>query len=72
MECLLGGTKEDIADCNSREKEDHLQTLKVLHFNAVEIWFIQSELFQTLKKCHGDIWLLALATRVWGAGRLAM
>lgn len=72
MESLLGWTKEDVANRNSSEKQDYLQTLKVLHFHPVEIRFVQCQLFQTLKKSHGDVGLTALATRIWNSRRLAM
>jgi hypothetical protein len=67
VECLLGWTKEYIANRNSRQKQDNLQALEVLHFHAVEIWFVKCQLFQTLEKSHGDVGLATLAARIWNS-----
>jgi len=64
MKCLLGWAKEDVTDSNSRKKQDYLQALEILHIHAIEIWFVQSQLFQTLEKSHGNVGLSTLAPRI--------
>ena len=63
MEGFLCRTEEDIADRNCCEQEDHLQTLEILHFHAIEIRLVHCELLQTLEECDGDIRFATLIFR---------